>query len=84
MKKLNMARVSKKADRTRKHSLIASIESDEAGEGVFNQGSCAFSDDEAVTVAEDSKRKVRSPDAIDWDYQPNWSQLFWDHKPFFY
>ena len=56
LKKQHLARVRKKTDGKRKHSLIASIENDEAREGVFNQGSWSFSDDEEA--AGDTKRRT--------------------------
>ena len=56
LKRSLLTRVKKKTGRKRRHALIASIENDEAGEGVFDQGSCAFPDEE--DGANDTEQKA--------------------------
>ena len=83
LKRSLLTRVKKKTGRKRRHTLIASIENDEAGEGVFDQGSCAFPDEE--DGANDTEQKAtRSNLNVEssqfWEVGPAWFLL--NHKHF--
>lgn len=87
LKEPQLGRLMKKTDGTKKHSLIERIERDEAGEGVFIQGSCAFSDDEdeegdieRKTFETTGSQLYFRPDKIGGDFGPGY--FFLNHKPF--